>query len=192
VAACRAAFERRGCTYLDGAVSGHPEDVGASTSQILVAGAEEAWLTHRATIELLAGRTVYLGATEGSASAIDLAISGCFQTISLCAFLEAAAYLVSFDVDVEILRPQAIRLLEKMKIQVDGLVTAIATRDFSTDQATIDVYRAALGQVSSSMATAGVPGRLTSAGIANLDAALVNGRGADGLAAQIEYLRTLD
>lgn len=190
VAACRRVLERFGSTYLDGGISGHPQDIGRDTSQILVAGSEDAWLAHRAHIELLAGRTVYLGAdVEGAASALDLAMSGCFQTLSLCAFIEAAAYVSSLGIDVDVLRPQAIRLLEKMKLQIDTLVTAMSSRAFATDQATLDVYHAALAQVSSSMASAGVRGRMTDAATANMADAEADGRGQDGLGVQFEYLK---
>ena len=189
VPACGRSLERLGFTYLDGAISGHPHDIGQETSQILVAGDERAWSTHRRLIELLAGRIHYLGAeVVGAASALDLAMSGCFQTLTLCALLEAAAYVSTFGIDVDTLRPQAIRLLDKMRLQVDSLVTAVTTGSFATDQATLDVYHAALKQVSSSMRSAGMPGRMTAAAAANMAGAVADGRGQEGLGVQFEYL----
>lgn len=40
---CRQEFERRGLTYVDGAVSGHPQDIATPASQLIVAGDEATW-----------------------------------------------------------------------------------------------------------------------------------------------------
>lgn len=188
VPACAEAAARLGLIYLDGAVSGHPHDIGRDTSQILVCGDEAAWVDHRAHIELLTGRTRYLGTQLGVASALDMAMVGCFQTVTLCAFLEAAAYYARTGGDLDILRSEAIRLLEKMRLQVEAMVTALTSREFGTDQATLDVYLAALDHVAASMRREGISARLTEAARNNLAAASAQGRGNDGLAAQVAVL----
>ena len=186
---CRREFERRGLTYLDGAVSGHPQDIATPASQIVLGGDEAAWRTHRTTIERLAGQTLYLGGDPTVASALDLAMVGCFQTVALCAFVEAAAYASSHGLDVRELPPLAARLLTKMQGQVALLAEAIASREYATDQATIGVYVAALEQIRSSMLAVGVPARLTNAAWENASPAVAAGQGHMGLAVQFEYLR---
>jgi len=188
VRACREVVEGHGITYLDGAVSGHPQDIGRETSQVLICGDEAAWLAHRAHIELLAGRTHYLGPQLGAASALDLAMVGCFQTVTLCAFIEAAAYYARSGASLDVLRPEAIRLLEKMRLQVDALMTALTSREFGTQQATLDVYLAALDQVTASMRDTGLTARLSSAARETLTRASAQGLGSEGLAAQVELL----
>jgi 3-hydroxyisobutyrate dehydrogenase-like beta-hydroxyacid dehydrogenase len=186
---CRQEFERRGLTYLDGAVSGHPQDIATPASQIVLGGDEAAWRTHRTTIERLAGQTLYLGGDPTVASALDLALVGCFQTVALCAFVEAAAYASSHGLDVGDLPPLAARLLAKMQGQVAVLAEAIASRTYDTEQATIGVYVAALEQVRSSMQRVGVPARLTTAAWENAAPAVAAGQGGMGLGVQFEYLR---
>ncbi len=189
VAECRPEFERRGLAYLDGAVSGHPQDIAAPASQIVLGGDEAAWRTHRTTIERLAGQTLYLGADPAVASALDLALVGCFQTVTLCAFVEAAAYASSHGLDVSELPPLAARLLTKMQGQVAVLAEGIGTGTYSTDQATIGVYVAALEQIRASMQHAGLPARLTTAAWENAAPAVAAGHGGLGLGVQFEYLR---
>jgi 3-hydroxyisobutyrate dehydrogenase-like beta-hydroxyacid dehydrogenase len=186
---CRQEVERRGLTYLDGAVSGHPQDIATPASQIVLGGDEAAWRTHRTTIERLAGQTLYLGADPALASALDLALVGCFQTVTLCAFVEAAAYASGHGIDVSELAPLAARLLTKMQGQVAVLAEAIATGSYATDQATIGVYVAALEQIRSSMQQAGLPSRLTTAAWENAAPAVAAGQGDLGLGVQYEYLR---
>jgi 3-hydroxyisobutyrate dehydrogenase-like beta-hydroxyacid dehydrogenase len=188
VEACHRACTERGLGYLDGAVSGHPQDLGRPASQILVAGDEAAWRTHRATVERFAGQTVYLGDDVAAASALDLAMVGCFQTVALCAFVEAAAYAAAHGIDATLLTPLAERLLGKMRGQVAVLADAIHHEDYATDQASIGVYVAALDQVRASMRADGLPARLTSAAWENAAAAVTSGRGELGLAAQFEDL----
>jgi 3-hydroxyisobutyrate dehydrogenase-like beta-hydroxyacid dehydrogenase len=188
VAACSRACRDRGLAYLDGAVSGHPQDLGRPTSQILVAGDEATWQAHRATVERFAGETVYLGEEVAAASALDLAMVGCFQTVALCAFVEAAAYAAAHGIDATVLTPLAERLLGKMRGQVGVLAGAINDGDYTTDQASIGVYVAALDQVGASMRASGLPARLTSAAWENTAAAVAAGRGELGLATQFEDL----
>jgi 3-hydroxyisobutyrate dehydrogenase-like beta-hydroxyacid dehydrogenase len=188
VGACHRACQERGLGYLDGAVSGHPQDLGHPASQILVAGDEATWRAHRATVERFAGETVYLGDDVAAASALDLAMVGCFQTVALCAFVEAAAYAAAHGVDATVLTPLAERLLGKMRGQVAVLAGAIHDEDYATDQASIGVYVAALDHVRASMRADGLPARLTSAARENAAAAVAAGRGDLGLAAQFEDL----
>jgi 3-hydroxyisobutyrate dehydrogenase-like beta-hydroxyacid dehydrogenase len=188
VAACARACRERGLAYLDGAVSGHPQDLGRPASQVLVAGDEATWQAHRATLERFAGETVYLGEEVAAASALDLAMVGCFQTVALCAFVEATAYAAAHGIDATVLTPLAQRLLGKMRGQVEVLASAIHDRDYATDQASIGVYAAALDQVASSMRASGLPARLTAAAWENTATAVAAGRGELGLATQFEDL----
>jgi 3-hydroxyisobutyrate dehydrogenase-like beta-hydroxyacid dehydrogenase len=188
VGVCQEACRARDLAYLDGAVSGHPEDIGRPASQILVAGDERAWQAHRGTVERLAGETIYLGGDAAAAGALDLALVGCFQTVGLCAFLEAAAYATAHGIDATVLPPLAERLLMKMRGQVAVLTRAIASGDYSTDQASISVYVAALEQIRTSMLAVGVPARLTTAAWENASAAVAAGRGDEGLATQFPDL----
>ena len=196
VAECCLAVERTGSVYLDGAVSGHPSDLGTPKSQVLVAGPERAWQRHRGDIELIAGRTRYLGPRLQAPSALDLAMVGCFQTVSLCAFLEAAVYYRPFvashyrpfAADLAILSEEGARLLEKMRDQLDVLSGAVASGQFETDQATLGVYLAALDQVTASMGDAGRAARLTRAARKALAVAAADGQSEQGLAAQVPYL----
>jgi len=194
VAACERACGDRGLAYLDGAVSGHPQDLGRPASQVLVAGDETTWQAHRATVERFAGETVYLGGDVAAASALDLAMVACFQTVALCAFVEAAAYAAAHGITATVLTPLAERLLGKMRGQVGVLAGAIDGGDYTTDQASIGVYVAALDQVGASMRASGLPARLTAAARENSAAAVAGGRGELGLAAQFEDLtgRTAD
>jgi 3-hydroxyisobutyrate dehydrogenase-like beta-hydroxyacid dehydrogenase len=189
---CRRACAERGLAYLDGAVSGHPEDLGRPSSQVLVAGDEEAWRRHGSTVERFAGETVYLGPDVAAACALDMALVGCFQTVALCAFVEAAAYAAAHGVDAVVLTPLAERLLGRMRGQVGVLARAITSGDHTTEQASIGVYVAALDQVAASMHAAGLPARLTAAARENAAPAVAGGRGELGLAAQFDDLRGRD
>lgn len=170
-------------------MSGHPQDIATPASQIIVAGDEATWQAHRTTIELLAGQTLYLGGDAAVASALDLALVGCFQTVGLCAFVEPAAYASSYGLDVRDLSSLAGRLLAKMQAQVAVLADTIASKEYATDQATVGVYVAALEQVRSPMLAVDVPARLTSAALANSSSAVAAGHGGMKLGAHVEHLR---
>lgn len=135
----------RGFGYLDAAIGAYPEQIGHQDTRILVAGNEELWSANKSVIRTLAGSSMYVGANPSAANAIDAALTGAFYISSLVSFIEAARFTGKFGVSHETLSDLAEYAVSQLDGELKHVLGRIATGDFSTDQATLDVYADAAG-----------------------------------------------
>ncbi|MFI1386160.1 NAD(P)-dependent oxidoreductase [Embleya sp. NPDC020886] len=183
-------IESEGARYLDGAIAAYPQDIGTEASAVNYSGSEQAWEELRDLLLPLAAQSRFVGTRPGAANVIDAAMAGAFFNVALGAFHEAAAYVRAEGVAVSemrhILHLWTGKLLELLQEAVDTFETG----DYTTDQATLDVYAAATKSWQQSMLRAGQRAALMTANLENLERARAAGYGHLGLFAQIEILST--
>ncbi|MEV6657308.1 NAD(P)-binding domain-containing protein [Nocardia fluminea] len=126
--------------YLDGAILAFPEQIGSPTCQILVAGSPDAWEAHRELVLAMGGASRHVCGNANGANVLDLAGVGAFYGVSILGFIEAARYVTACGVSVDELMLVARQLDGILHAAQQQCVETLTTGDFSTDQATIDVY----------------------------------------------------
>lgn len=175
-----AEFGGRVVDYLDGAILSYPKDIGTSAA-IVVAGNSSVWDEFGDILRALGEGTAFVGEDIGHANVIDLAITGSFFCVAMGAFYEATAYAARLGMPVEKLVPHALYWADKLRDEIISGATQIESGHYSTDQATVDTYEAALSTVTASIRTVGQPAHLGDGFVANLRAAQAVGHGADAL-----------
>ncbi|MCP2319329.1 3-hydroxyisobutyrate dehydrogenase [Nocardia amikacinitolerans] len=126
--------------YLDGAILAFPEQIGTRTCQLLVAGSPEIWEANRELIRAMGGASRHVSGDAKGANVLDLAGVGAFYGVSILGFIEAARYVTACGVPVDELLLVARQLDGILHTAQQQCVESLTTGDFSTDQATIDVY----------------------------------------------------
>jgi 3-hydroxyisobutyrate dehydrogenase-like beta-hydroxyacid dehydrogenase len=138
--------------YLDAATAAYPEQIGTQQARILVAGAAEAWEAVQDVVRDLAGSAMYVGSDHSAANAIDGALTGAFYIPSLVAFLEAARIMHHWGADSAILPELAAYAVAQLDGELKNVLARIASGDFSTNQATLNVYSDATGAFAAGLA----------------------------------------
>jgi 3-hydroxyisobutyrate dehydrogenase-like beta-hydroxyacid dehydrogenase len=132
--------QTHGIGYLDASIAAYPEQLGTEEARILVAGDEGLWDAHRDAVLDLAGSSMYVGGEYGAANALDCAVVGAFYISSLTAFIEAARFVNRFGVSLDVLASLTDYAVSVLGYQAKQALDRIAADDFSTDQATLNVY----------------------------------------------------
>jgi 3-hydroxyisobutyrate dehydrogenase-like beta-hydroxyacid dehydrogenase len=144
-----------GIRYLDAAIGAYPEQIGTADARISVAGDEDLWLAHRPVILDLAGESLFVGRDPAVANAIDAALTGAFYITSLVAFMEAVRFMGSFDISHDVLASLSRYSISVLDYQAKLALDRVAANDFSTDQATLDVYADAAATFAAGLAERG-------------------------------------
>jgi 3-hydroxyisobutyrate dehydrogenase-like beta-hydroxyacid dehydrogenase len=132
--------QQHGILYLDAAIGAYPEQIGTTEARILVAGDESLWQAHSAVVRDLAGSSMYVGADHGAANAVDAALTGAFYITSLVSYIEAARFMSTFGIPQDVLASLSSYSVSVLDHQMKLILDRIAAGDFSTDQATLNVY----------------------------------------------------
>jgi 3-hydroxyisobutyrate dehydrogenase-like beta-hydroxyacid dehydrogenase len=143
-----------GVRYLDAAILAYPEQIGSEPARILVAGDEELWKAHEDVVRALAGSSMYVGADHGAANVIDAGFVGAFYISSLTAFIEAARFMSRFGVALDVLDDLVSHGMATLEGELHTILSRISKDDFTTDQATLDVYADASAAFAAAMGTA--------------------------------------
>jgi 3-hydroxyisobutyrate dehydrogenase-like beta-hydroxyacid dehydrogenase len=144
-----------GIRYLDAAIGAYPEQIGTVDARISVAGDEDLWLAHRPVILDLAGESLFVGTDPAVANAIDAALTGAFYITSLVAFMEAVRFMGSFDISHDVLASLSRYSISVLDHQAKLALDRVAANDFSTDQATLNVYADAAETFAAGLAETG-------------------------------------
>lgn len=170
--------------YLDAAIGAYPEQLGSQDARVLVAGDEELFEQHRATILDIAGSSLHVGTDHGAANAIDAALTGAFYISSLVCFIEAARFVREFAVSHDVLTNLSSYSVSVLDHQIKLALDRIVTEDFTTDQATLNVYADAATTFAATLAEQGdAPMASTAARV--LQAAVDAGLGDQDIAAAV-------
>lgn len=180
----------RDAEYLDGSIVCYPQDIGTPGAAILYAGSLAGWTEHQQPLMSLAGASAYVTDKVTDASVLNVGIVGAFYVSALSAYVEAATYVLSQGVAVELLRALTQVALETLRKETEQAATAIATGEHTTDQATIDTYAEAAGAALAVMQGSGQRARLLEAATENLAATAEAGLGALGFFAQARIMGT--
>ncbi|MFX0578435.1 NAD(P)-binding domain-containing protein [Nocardia nepalensis] len=180
----------RGGQYLDGAIAAYPEDIGTENAGINYSGSEAAWHQVRALLMPIAPQSRFVGTRPGAANVLDAAMAGAFFNVALGAFHEAASYVRAEGVAVSEMSYALHLWTDKLLQLLREALTAFESREYATDQATLEIYTAAVESWRDSMVRAGQRAALMTANLQNLRRACEAGYGDQGLFAQIETLST--
>ncbi|WGY02871.1 NAD(P)-binding domain-containing protein [Nocardioides sp. QY071] len=144
-----------GVPYLDAAIGAYPEQLGQADTRITVAGEEKLFEAHRDIILEIAGASMHVGTDHGAANAIDAALTGAFYISSLTSFIEAAGFVREFGIAHDVLVDLSSYSLTVLEHQMKLALDRIAANDFTTDQATIDIYADAARVFSDALSATG-------------------------------------
>jgi 3-hydroxyisobutyrate dehydrogenase-like beta-hydroxyacid dehydrogenase len=176
-------IEAAGHSYLDGAITAYPRQIGLPDTCLYVAGPEQVWRTHQDTIRLLGGQTFLVSTSIEGANVVDHAINGIFYTVVMTAFFEAAAYAHLHDVKPSTVADLAVGMLPLVPDELKLAASQFEAGDFDTDQAAIDVYEVGGQLVRSEILRAGLPGNAHHAYLKLLNDAQSRGLGGKALSA---------
>lgn len=180
----------RGAEYLDGSILGYPEEIGTERAAILYSGSETAWAEHRESLTLLTPMSVWVSQDVKIASVLNAGLVGMFLIPAVSAYVEASTYMLGQGVDQALLDALTPATFVSIQSETARVATAIASGDFTTDQATIATYAQALDGAIDIMKETGLNPRVFSAAIENLTAAVNAGLGDLGFAAQTKIIAT--
>lgn len=152
-----------GVSYLEGGILCYPRDIGGKQTTIVYSGDEKVFRTHEAILADLAGGQKLVGNNPRAANIVYFALWN-FYFSALGGFLESAPLAEKEGVDVAAFH----RIIEDWMLTPlrGGLADAadrITRRDFSGDQATVDVHSVGLDTEAETLNAAGLPSRMIEA-----------------------------
>lgn len=174
-----------GGSYLDAGIECFPVDVGTAQALINYSGDDVAWAGAKDWLMQLGGAGTYLGGDPGAANLTEAALTGAFFNVALGAYLEASAFAAAAGLSVKQLLPTTLHMLDLLRrLLCEEAMPAIESGDFGTDQATLDVYLAAVSSWRKEMLTVGQRASLMTANLHNLELAQAGGHGSKSIYAQ--------
>lgn len=179
---------RQGGRYVDSVIAAYPDDIGERSTMFYYAGDELAYRELSGTLELLSGRIPFVGKAPGNANILDAAWIGGFHCVAIGGFHEAVSFAMAAGVSIDTMAESVDYYLEFLRKILEESVEAIRSGDFSTDQATLDVYRAGITSCRQSMLDAGQRADLISANLHSLDVASAAGHGDASLYSQVKFM----
>ncbi|MDF3200822.1 NAD(P)-binding domain-containing protein [Pseudomonas sp. 1912-s] len=181
----RAVVERCGGTFINAAISSYPDLIGGPYTAIQYACAPCAWDEIAQTVTPMAPQgTLYTGEDLSVPPIVDAAMTGSFYAVGLAGFLEAAAYAKTQGVSAGQLAEFADKMLDLLRYKVQKSIKEIEANDFSTIQATVDVYLDAVLQWRDALQANGLRASHISALADDLKIAQDAGHGALGFNSQ--------
>jgi 3-hydroxyisobutyrate dehydrogenase-like beta-hydroxyacid dehydrogenase len=149
-----AAIAALGGKYLDGIIAAYPSGIGDADCAIVYAGSSKLWDECAPTLLHLGAASFYVGEALGAPASMDIAIVIHFYHLAYGAFIEAAKYAqangVSMADVVRLTRP-LIGILEE---SAELAERQIASGDYTTTDATVDVHLHALKLAHEAMGSA--------------------------------------
>jgi 3-hydroxyisobutyrate dehydrogenase-like beta-hydroxyacid dehydrogenase len=179
----------RGARYSDAVIAAYPDDIGKRDALIYYAGDES---VHGQFIDIfteLSGRAEFVGTEPGNANVLDAAWVGGFHCVAIGGFHEAVAFAMAQGVSIDTMADSVDYYVEFLRGVLKESVKAIGASDFTTDQATLDVYLSGIRSCRQSMIDAGQRAGLISANLHSLEIASAAGHGSDSLYAQVLTMR---
>jgi 3-hydroxyisobutyrate dehydrogenase-like beta-hydroxyacid dehydrogenase len=160
----------RGGEYLDGTILVYPVDIGTPNAVIQYAGTNAAWTGAQDVLTVLAPEgTLYLGEDLDLPAVLDVALTGSTLGVGLASFIEGAAYATSRGVDLDTVVAGASRILRVLQNEIVKAAKEIAAGDFTTDQATLDVWRHGIVEYRDAIVGQGQPAFVMNGLLAALD-----------------------
>lgn len=156
--------------YLDGAILVYPVDIGTPNAVLQYAGTNAAWAGAKNILTVFAPEgTLYLGEDLDLPAVLDVALTGSTLGVGLASFIEGAAYATSRGVDLDTVVAGASRILRVLQNEIVKAAKEIAEGDYTTDQATLDVWRHGIVEYRDAIAGQGHPAFIMNGLLAALD-----------------------
>ncbi|WP_370937441.1 NAD(P)-binding domain-containing protein [Amycolatopsis sp. cg13] len=127
-----------------GSILGYPEQIGTEGTAILCSGSETARSEHSESLTLLTPVSVRVSSDVKIASVLNTGLVGMFLVPAVSAYVEAATCMLGQGVDQAFLETLTPAAFGSIQAETARVATAIASGDFTTDQATIATYAQAL------------------------------------------------
>jgi 3-hydroxyisobutyrate dehydrogenase-like beta-hydroxyacid dehydrogenase len=181
---------RLGGSYVDAAIEAYPHQIGSRDALINYSGDKQVWQTVSDVRDALSGMSPFVSDNPGGANVLDGAWVATFHCVALGGFHEAVSFAQTHGVSIETMEESLDYFLGLLReIIVEG-ITTIKSGDFSTDQATLDVYLTGTRTMLQAMTDSGERASLMAANVANLEVASKAGYGDRSLYAQLHTMRT--
>ncbi|MEU7281207.1 NAD(P)-binding domain-containing protein [Streptomyces sp. NPDC045431] len=178
----------QGARHLDGAMMALPQSVATPDAFFLYSGAEEAFVRHRAALEVMA-TAHYLGADAGLAEIHSLALLGTGYA-ALTGFLHAAALLDAVGgLAPEAFAPLAAGWLRGMADFLPEVAEEAASGSYANGVSTVDLNQVAVGHLVRLGRTHGVDSAVHEPLKALLEGRAAEGKGAESFSSVFELLR---
>ncbi|WP_249674589.1 NAD(P)-binding domain-containing protein [Pseudomonas abieticivorans] len=181
----RRLVEGNGGCFINAAISSYPDLIGGPYTAIQYACAPAVWDAIADTVKPMAPEgTLYTGENLSVPPIVDAAMTGSFYAVGLAGFLEAAAYARTQGVSAGQLSEFADKMLDLLRYKVQKSIKEIQANDFSTIQATVDVYLDAVVQWRDALQASGLRASHIAALADDLKIAQDAGHGSLGFNAQ--------
>lgn len=181
-----------GGSPLEGVISGYPSDIGTSRAMIQCSGPNEGWAATEGLLTLLApSATTLVGSDIGMASVVDVIQTGYVYTNAISGFLEGAALAKAHGLTVTSLLPGVDLMIDLLRTSVREAAAQIDNSDFSTADATVDIYLAAIRLWRETARESGVWTSHMDAIVTHLERAQQSGLGPQGFFSEVESMARL-
>ncbi|WP_409283086.1 NAD(P)-binding domain-containing protein [Pseudomonas putida] len=183
--AFRSVVENSGGKFINAAITSYPDLIGGPYTIVQYSGKPEVWAEVESTMKPVAPQaTLYTGEDLAVPSTVDAAMTGSFYAVGLAGFLEAAAYAKTHGVNASQLSDFADKCIDLLRYKVQKSIKEIEANDFTTIQATVDVYLDAVIQWRDALRASGLRASLISAVADDLTETQKAGHGHLGFCAQ--------
>ncbi|XSS65714.1 NAD(P)-binding domain-containing protein [Pseudomonas sp. B11] len=181
----RSVVEGNGGKFINGAITSYPDLIGGPYTIVQYSGNPDIWRQVEQTMKPVAPEgTLYTGEDLAVPCTVDAAMTGSFYAVALAGFLEAAAYAKTHGVDAIQLGDFADKCIDLLRYKVKKSIKEIESNDFSTIQATVDVYLDAVVQWRDALRACGLRASLIGAVADDLAETQKAGHGGLGFCAQ--------
>jgi 3-hydroxyisobutyrate dehydrogenase-like beta-hydroxyacid dehydrogenase len=179
----------QGGRYIDAVIAAYPDHIGQREAMLYYSGDRAAYDELAEAFTLLSGRIPFVGEAPSSANVMDAAWIGGFHCVAMGGFHEAVSFAAAEGVSIDIMANSVDYYLEFLRVTLEEAVEAIRSGDYSTDQATLDVYLSGIRSCRQSMLDAGERAGLISANLHSLEIASAAGHGDSSLYAQVKTMK---
>jgi 3-hydroxyisobutyrate dehydrogenase-like beta-hydroxyacid dehydrogenase len=179
---------RHEISYLDGAIISYPNGVGTPDCTILYAGRQEVFEDHKQFLRSLAGNSMFLGESIGSASALDSSLLSFGFTAEL-GFLHGAALCEAEGVPLDSYCEAANALMPILAADMSKAARMISNANYAGDEASLQVCASAFANILRFSDEAGVNRAGSELLVSLVKRAIASGYGGDEFPAVFEVLR---
>lgn len=129
---------------LTGVIVAFPDDIGEERTQIVFGGPEATWERSAPLASTLGGASWWAGPSHRSPAVLDTSVALNLYHVALAGLVTSACYAMDNGVSAEQFLHVARPTLAAVSVHAQHVLAQLRSGEFATDQATIDVHRAAL------------------------------------------------
>lgn len=126
--------------YLDGSIWALPKGIGQSNTCLAYSGARSAWERSRLYLSQLGGASRFVGERFGAANALEAAFPGTFYMTAILSFIEGIALCKAYEISEATIMDAVAPTIDLLQGSIVQTIQKIAAGDFTTNQATLQVF----------------------------------------------------